>query len=276
MRKVLVLGAFYHPGYAEYDYKHQSSKKDISVSQLIAYLLSNCADIEEVRNELENNIHVISLIEPLFGSEVPAHYIASDKSGNSIIIEFLAKKTIITPNPIGVITNSPSFAWHMTNLRNYLQLHVEPAKSISIDGVELAPLSSGTGMLGLPGDFTSPSRFVRAIALSKAASKTDNGPDTVLQALHTLDNFNVPLSSAEGADISQDQSLKRATVWSSAGDLTNLKYYYHTATNRRTRMIDLKKIDFNSSELVILPIEKNKQDDIYEIEIHSAIQVIPF
>ena len=102
------------------------------------------------------------------------------------------------------------------------------------------------GMIGLPGDFTPPSRFVRATAFSATARETEGGYDTVREAFRILDNFNIPADAAEGAqdDVSSDDLLYSATQITTASDSQNLVYYYHTMYDRTVHMVDMKEIDF--------------------------------
>ena len=122
-------------------------------------------------------------------------------------------------------------------------------------------------MIGLPGDFTPPSRFVRAVAFSKTARPTENGEETVYEVFRILDNFNVPLGAAEGSEHQQStEGMRSATIWTSVTDTKNRVLYYHTQHNRRVRMIDLKKIDFESlREVVHLPLDREKRQDIEDI-----------
>jgi choloylglycine hydrolase len=100
-------------------------------------------------------------IEKEFGTPLPLHHIVSDATGASIVIEYMDGQLSVTDNKVGAMTNSPGYDWHLLNLRNYANLQPQAAAPRTIDGVSLAPFEAGSGMLGLPGDFTPPSRFVR-------------------------------------------------------------------------------------------------------------------
>ena len=121
-------------------------------------------------------------------------------------------------------------------------------------------------MIGLPGDFTPPSRFVRAVAFSKTARPTPTGEETIYEIFRILDNFDVPLGAAEGTGEDKTQGMRSATIWTSASDTTNKVFYYHTQHNRRVRMVDLKRIDFGSfSDITRLPLDKVKAQDIEDV-----------
>jgi len=169
--------------------------------------------------------------------------------------------------PLGVITNAPSYDWHMTNLRNYINLSPVALPGKKIEELEFKPLGAGSGMIGLPGDFTPPRRFVRAVAFSKTARSTINGDETVYEIFRILDNFNVPLGAAEGADKAHNiTGMRSATIWTAACDTKNKILYYHTQHNRRVRMVDLKKIDFKSlRKVVYIPLDKEEKQDIEDV-----------
>jgi choloylglycine hydrolase len=121
-------------------------------------------------------------------------------------------------------------------------------------------------MIGLPGDFTPPSRFVRAVAFSKTARPTDTGSETMVELFRILDNFNVPLGAAEGEGEVKTKGMRSSTIWTTAYDTKNLVLRYHTQHNRRIRQVDLKKIDFTKARgLVRLPLDKEKNEDMEEL-----------
>ncbi|MEZ9417570.1 linear amide C-N hydrolase, partial [Vibrio sp. 10N.286.49.E1] len=113
------------------------------------------------------------------------------------------------------------------------------------------------GFLNLPGDFTPPSRFIRAVAFTETARETADADETVYEVLRIMDNFNLPLGAAEGpaAESGQLDGMRSSTIWTSAADSKNLKYYYHTQHNRKVRMIDLNNIDFSANNSHIQHLE---------------------
>jgi choloylglycine hydrolase len=122
-------------------------------------------------------------------------------------------------------------------------------------------------LIGLPGDFTPPSRFVRATAFAQTARPTDSGVESMYEMFRILDNFNVPLGAAEGEGDAKTKGMRSATIWTTAYDTKNLVMQYHTMNNRRVRQVDLKKVDFGKSkELVHLALDKEKKQDIEELK----------
>jgi choloylglycine hydrolase len=158
--KGLCVNVFYHPGYAEYPkYDPAQSSKTLGSLDVCQYLLTTCTSIEEVRAALAE-VHIVGVVEPAIGIAAPIHLIVTEPRGKAIVIEFTAGTVKIYDAPLGVITNSPNYDWHMTNLRNYLNLSAIALPTKKIEEMNFTPLGGGSGMIGLPGDFTPPSRFV--------------------------------------------------------------------------------------------------------------------
>ena len=134
----------------------------------------------------------------------------------------------------------------MTNLRNYINLSPVALPGKKIEDLNFKPLGGGSGMIGLPGDFTPPSRFIRAVAFSQTARPTPTGNETIYEVFRILDNFNVPLGASEGTGEDKTKGMRSSTIWTSAYDTKDRVIYYHTQHNRRVRKIDLSRIDFGS------------------------------
>ena len=153
----------------------------------------------------------------------------------------------IHENPLGVMTNSPTFDWHVTNLRNYVNLSVNNVPPVELAGDKLPGLGQGAGMLGLPGDFTPPSRFVRAVAFSQSALPVATAREGVLQAFHLLNQFDIPKGAARGVDNGKDGGRLHALDERLGPE--ELRYYFRTFENSRIRMVDLKKMDLDAKEI---------------------------
>ncbi len=253
--KGLSMGLFYHPTTAEYmPYKKSDTKNTLAVWELGSYILENFATTEEVKENIQN-IVVPEVVFKEWGFVPPVHFIVTDAKGKSIVIEYLKGKLNVFDNPLGVLTNSPSFDWHMTNLRNYPNLGVVQPKTRKVGGVELKPFGMGAGMVGLPGDFTPPSRFVRAVAFSTSIIPTVDGRESVIQAFHILNNFDIPKGSArEPHKDKHGNIIADFTTWTSASDLKAKKFYFRTYNNSQIRMVDLNKMNLNTEKIVTIPM----------------------
>jgi choloylglycine hydrolase len=177
----------------------------------------------------------------------PCHYFVNDASGRCVVLEYVGGELKIHENPLGVITNSPSFDWHVTNLRNYVNLTVNNVPPVDLAGINFQGLGQGSGMLGLPGDFTPPSRFIRAVAFSQSALSVETAQEGVLQAFHLLNQFDIPKGAARSVD--NGKKIADYTLWTSVSDLKNFRYHFRTFDNSRIRMIDMKKLNLDSKEI---------------------------
>eukprot|EP01022_Parablepharisma_sp_SALTPOND_P028095 TRINITY_DN6927_c0_g6_i1.p1 TRINITY_DN6927_c0_g6~~TRINITY_DN6927_c0_g6_i1.p1 ORF type:complete len:431 (-),score=110.86 TRINITY_DN6927_c0_g6_i1:22-1314(-) len=265
--KGLMAGLFYHPGFASYaKYDPAKAGNTITAQDMVAYLLSQFATIAEVESALPK-VRVVPVVEKAIGKPVEAHWMVTEPSGKSIVIEFQNGKLRIFDNPLGVITNSPNFDWHMTNLRNYINLSAVALPSKKIADLDFVPLGGGSGMIGLPGDFTSPSRFVRAVAWSQSHRPLPNSDEAIYELFRILDNFNVPLGAAEGSSEAADKlkGMRSSTIWTSAWAPASMALYFHTQHNRRVRRVRLDKLDFTKPGITHLPMDKVKAQDIEDI-----------
>lgn len=255
--KGLAAGLFYFPGYGKYEeYSETDPKNNISDLQFVSYILCRCATVEDVIDEV-GRLHIHN-IDPRAST---AHWRFGEPSGRQVVLEIIDGKPVFYENTVGVLTNSPSFDWHVTNLNNYVNLHPGAAASNKIGNMDLRPLGGGSGMLGLPGDLTPPSRFVRAAFYQSTAPVLENAEATVFQAFHILNNFDLPVGAqtnqgAEPADIPS------ATQFTDVVDLSGMKVYYKTMYDSTIRCIDLKRINFRKASFVSEPLDKTKEQPV--------------
>lgn len=271
--KGLCVNVFYHPGFAEYQkYETAKATETMGPTDVGQYLLSTCATVGEVMAAV-GKVRVVAVLEPALGIPAPVHYIATEPSGKAVVIEYLKGELKLFDAPLGVITNAPGYDWHETNLRNYVNLSAVALPGKKIDDLDFRPLGGGSGMIGLPGDFTPPSRFVRAVAFAKSARPTNSGDEAVYELFRVLDSFNVPLGAAEGTGESKTQGMRSSTIWTTAYDTKSKTLFYHTQHNRRVRKVELNKIDFNSiREIVRLPLDKEKKQDIEDVTPRKSVK----
>jgi len=255
--KGLSVGLFYFPGFARYqEVKPEDVGKALAPWELCVFLLSTCSDVKEAV-AAARGVLVGEVVQKDMGFVPPAHFIVTDATGNSVVLEYVAGELKVHANPLGVMANSPTFDWHMTNLSNYANLSVKNVEKIDLAGKEILGLGQGSGMLGLPGDFTPPSRFVRAVAFSKTAVPAEKARDGVLQAFHLLNQFDVPKGAARG--IEQGKEVADYTLWTTAADLKNLRYYFRTYENSRIRMVDLKSVDLDAKDIRTISMKGEEQ-----------------
>ena len=256
--KGLSAGLFYFPNFGQYP-PYDATQKDKSLAdfQLVSYVLSQCSTVDEVKESLQN-VRVIN-IDPRSST---VHWRFTEPSGKQIVLEIVNEVMHFYDNPLGVFTNSPGIEWHWTNLNNYINLQPGNAPEHNFGPVKARSLGHGSGMLGLPGDFTPPSRFVRATFFQLTAPQQPDAQRSVFQAFHILNNFDIP-TGTELPLGKASADVPSATQFTVASDTQNRMIYYRTMYNSNIRCIDLKKIDFEKvkyhanelDDLKIQPVE---------------------
>ena len=233
----LYFGAFYFNGLAKYqELTDDNRDQAISSEELGNYILSQFSSVAEVKAVLADLVIVGTYIKEI-DNFAPFHYAVTDKSGESIVIEFTAGGLTVFDNKVNVVTNNPTYDWHITNLNNYVGLSAINRTPQQIGDQVLSPLGEGTGLFGLPGDHSPTSRFVRAAAFTNAALKPKDSDGAIFSAFHILNSFDIPKGSIREAN--NDPSLTDYTVWTSAADTKNGVYYYKTYLTQQVEKIDL-------------------------------------
>ena len=192
----LSVGLFYFPTYASYTaVTPENAKHALAPQEFGTWVLANFASVDEVKAALKDIVLVPTPVPGLGspkGAVAGAHFFIQDKSGKSIAVEPVDGTLKVHDAPLGVMTNAPTYDWHMTNLNNYLSLTVKDIDSTKLGPVTLSAFGSGSGLHGLPGDFTPPSRFIRAAVYSQAAAPNATADDAVFAAFHILNQFDIP------------------------------------------------------------------------------------
>lgn len=245
-------GLFYFPGFAKYqDAFADQLKNSIAPWELMTWILTNFSTVQEVKDNLPN-IKVLNIVFGPWGIVPPIHGIIHDLSGQSLVIEYVDGELLLHDNPIGIITNAPTFDWQLTNLSNYINLAPSNVENLKLKGITLHPLGQGSGMLGLPGDFTSPSRFVRATIFMQTLVNVKTEDNALHSAFHILNLFDIPFGSV--VEKGNNQPSYELTQWTSASDLKNKRYYWHTYENRQIQMVDLMKMDLDAKFPILIPM----------------------
>lgn len=258
----LSAGLFYFPGYGKYqDYDATRNERNISDFQLVSWILSNFATVDEFKESI-NDVTVTAL-DPRAST---VHWRIGDKTGKQVVLEIINGQPVIYDNPIGVLTNSPDFNWQLTNLNNYVNLYPGTAQPQDLGGRTIASFGAGSGFLGIPGDVTPPSRFVRAAFYKATAPQLATARETVLQCFHIMNNFDIPIG-IEHETGKAPADIPSATQWTTATDVTNLMIYYRTAWNSTIRCIDLKSIRFDKVKFQYAPLDKVQDEPIENIKV---------
>ncbi len=230
-----LMGALLHyPEYAVYPKKAEPEKTAVHPGRLLAWLLSRCAGVREAV-EAMNAITLVD--EPIQGKPLPAHYILSDKTGETLVIEPDAGGVRIHRNTIGVLTNSPDYRWHRTNLRNFVGVTNLPKAPRTIAGHEIREFGERLGGgTGLPGDYSSPSRFVRMAFMKEYAVRGENEVDGVSRMFRAFAMVDIPEGLAKG---DPDHEVYEQTLCTSVLCAESGLYYFAPAQNRRISAVRL-------------------------------------
>lgn len=224
------------------------SGANISPFELLPYVLSCCDSIADAKKLLEQ----ITLANIPFSESLPLsplHWIFSDKEG-SIVFESTSQGTAVYPNPINVLTNEPPFPFHLSNLNFYMHLSPHTPQNAFSAKLPLYTSSFGMGSIGLPGDLSSASRFVRA-AFTSENSLCDSTPsDEIIQFFHILDSVAQPLGLAETR-----KGNYEFTRYSSCCDLEACIYCYKTYKNSRITAVDLYREWLDANMLITYPLD---------------------
>ncbi len=249
--KGLAVGTFFFPGFAKYaSITDQNKTQALSPSEFPHWILTQFATVDEVKNALQNVLIAPTLVNGWGNEPPPFHYIVYDQSGKCLVIEPLNGQLTTYDNPLGVFTNSPTFDWHLTHLRSFINLRSVNAPPLSIDGMTFAPFGQGSGLVGLPGDFTPPSRFVRAAIFSYTAIPSDRAEQAVFQAFHILNQFDIPVGAVRSLDEGTIHS--DYTMVTCVRDPKALRYYFKTYEDQTIRVVDLSSFDLNAKTIKIM------------------------
>lgn len=258
----LTLGGLYLPGFAEFQpFKAGEESSTVNNMDLMAYMLAQFKAVEEIKAALPK-LRVVVISKEDLSVPMPLHYVVTDSAGNSIVIEYVKGTLNIYDNNIGVMTNSPPYDWHLLNLRNYTHLtsYAQGPGDKEVDGVNFTPFGGGAGMMGLPGDYSSPTRFIRAFEYVQTSLPLKDVDAAINQASRILDNFDYPKGFERTG--TPDKYSLGYTQWSTIGDIKNRRYYWWTEWNRQMRMVDLSRLNFDGGEIIASPLDKVRVENI--------------
>ncbi len=266
--KGLSVGALYFPDAAVYqEVEPGGESKAVASIDLALYILQNFATVDEVRGALPNIAVWGERVEALGNIVVPLHWSVYQPDGSGIIIEY-TKDGLTVYDSIGVMTNSPEYSWHLTNMRNFVGLNSENAEPVVIEGISFAATGQGSGLMSIPGDPTPPARFIRAGAMAYLANKVDTAEEAVNLAVHVLNTVDIPIGTIRNFE--DGKVFHDYTQWIVAKDLTNKVLYYRTYDNMNLRAVELKKFDLGpEGKKFIMPI---KTDVIGAIDVSSDLK----
>ena len=249
--KGLAIAGLNFVGNAYYNEKIDG-KDNIAQFELIPWLLCQCSTVKEAKKLITQ----LNMVKEQFNENLPVaqlHWLISD-SKETITLEIVKEGIKIYENHIGVLTNNPPFDMQMFELNKYMQLSNKPPKNNLAKELNLKQYSRGMGAIGLPGDLTSQSRFVR-VAFTKMNSISGEGEkESVSQFFHILNSVDQQRGCCELED-----GKYEITIYTSCCNTNKGIYYYTTYDNHQITAIDMYKANLDGNKIITYPLIKDEQ-----------------
>ena len=260
--KGLMGGQLYFREFAHFSSEIRPHTLPLQPPFLVTYCLTTCASVEEVVRALEERVSLAAI--PMLGTVPPIHWMFSDCTGESIVVESDRAGLHIYRDAAGVMTNSPEYPWHRTNLLNYSQLRALDYGPITCGGETVPPCFSGSGAAGLPGDWSSPSRFVRLAFLRQCAVKGRDESEGVPLLFRLLQSAAFPMGAVQLVDSGtvtehdRDVMPYDYTVYASVLCAESMRFYWTTYRNPRLRYVDLSRL-LNGDRAIQFALEEEPE-----------------
>ena len=225
----------------------EEGRQNVAQFELIGWLLGTCRDLSQARAALAN----LNLVKTPFSDRLPTaqlHWLIADKTG-TIVLESMSDGLHVYDNPAGVLTNNPPFPMQLFALNNYAGLSPKPPVNRFSARLPLQTYSRGMGAIGLPGDLSSQSRFVRAAFTRLNAASGDSEAESVSQFFHILTSVEQTRGCCE-----LENGKYELTLYSSCCNADKGIYYYTTYENRQITAVSLHAENLDAQELVRFPL----------------------
>ena len=249
--KGLGIAGLNFVGNAQYN-KKIKGKDNITQFEFIPWILSQSTTVKETKKLIEK----INFLDEPFSTNLPLaqlHWIISD-SIESITVEAVKDGIKIYENPVGVLTNNPTFDKQMFELNNYMNLSTKSPKNTFAKSLNLEKYSRGMGAIGLPGDLSSQSRFIRAAFVKMNSVSKEEEKESVSQFFHILNSVEQQRGCCE-----LDDGIFEITIYTSCCNASKGIYYYTTYDNHQITAIDMHKENLNIENLIRYPLIKDEQ-----------------
>jgi len=223
-----------------------TTRSILSVIDLGSWALGQFQTVEEVKAALADQPVFITPLAVLDGAEAPFHYVLTDRTGATLVVEFHEGEMVLYDNPVGVMTNGPQFDWHLTNLNNYTHLSNVDQSTNTFGSLQVSQPDSGIATSALPGSNTSVGRFIRAVYYSQYAEKVSDPDAAILTLARVMNNFDRPkgitMDSPEGGG-GEGDALSAGdteyTPWTILADLEQGRVFLRTYYGLNYTMFDL-------------------------------------
>lgn len=233
--KGLAGGALYFHGYADFPQpSQQDDKAQIPALDFLHYALGSCMSLDDLRLLLTKST-LVGIRDSLTGTVAPIHWMFTDLSGKSLVVEQTKSGLHVYENHVGVMTNSPDFSWQMTNLRNYMEAAPEQVGQTDWNGFQMEPFGQANGTSILPGGYTPPARFVRTVYQKLHMIQPKGMEESVINGFHVLEGVTLPNGIVKTSNGAFDYTQYTAMI-----DLPNQVYYFKTYENPQIIRVDVK------------------------------------
>ena len=233
----------------------KEGKDNIAQFEFIPWILSQCATVKEAQALIEK----INLTNILFNEKLPLaqlHWLIADEN-EAITVESVKEGIKIYENPVGALTNNPTFDKQLFNLNNYINLSTKTPTNKFSENLNLQTYSRGMGAIGLPGDLSSQSRFVRVSFVKMNSISKDDEKSSVSQFFHILNSVDQQRGCCE-----LENGEYEITIYTSCCNATKGIYYYTTYDNHQINAVDMHKENIDGHELVRYQLISEEQINI--------------
>ncbi len=239
----LAIAGLNFPGYAQYETSAVDGKTNVAAYEFPLWVAMNFSTVDEVEEALKD----VAIVARPINDKYPVsmlHWIIGDAK-RSIVVEYTDKGMEIFKNDVDILTNQPGYAWHQENLRNYMNLNNQFPAKVEWGKAEMTPFGSGSLMRGIPGDYYSPSRFVRVAYLNTHYPVKDTEEENVSRLFHTL----AGVAMIDGAAAMGDGAFEK-TIYTGGYSTATQTYYYNTYEDPAIKSAKLSDFDVNGAELI--------------------------
>ena len=239
----LAIAGLNFPGYAQYTESAVDNKTNVAAYEFPLWVVANFTTVEEVEKALKDTVIVAKPINEQYPVS-QLHWIIGD-SKRSIVVEFTANGMEVFENDVDVLTNQPGYGWHKENLRNYMNLFAQMPKEVKWGKAKMTAFGSGSLMRGLPGDYYSPSRFVRVAYLNTHYPVKSTEEENVSRLFHTLTG----VAMIDGAAQMADGTCEK-TIYTGGYSTSTKTYYYNTYENPAIQKVAMGDYNLDGTKLV--------------------------
>lgn len=238
----LGVAALFLPGATRYpDEPQDTALRALSNLRIGQWLLSQFDSVDQVKDALRGVVVFGERLESLGDWPLPLHFAVHDANGKSLVLEWMDGALKIYDNAIGVLTNAPAFDWHLVNLRRFGKLSPLATRPVQIGRLTYASSGEGTILAGLPGDPSSPSRFLATAIALGLSERPKDAIDAIILAQKLVNRVDIPRGLVRV--FSMDNRDGDYTQWASFRDHTNRKFFWRSYEDQTLRELNLKNLD---------------------------------